>query len=167
MELGGGLMAGKKASSVRTGQHIIVGGLVIQILFFAFFMIVGAVFNVRINKRPTAQSSSPEIPWRRHMRALYGASALILIRSIFRVVEYQQGNDGYLLDHEVFLYIFDAVLMLGVMVILNIIHPSQVYSILRGIRRSQLGSQPGSELNSVINIHKGAQVSGSEYETRS
>lgn len=158
---GGGLMAGKDNSSVRTGQHIIVGGLIVQILFFGFFVVVGAVFNMRISRRPTGRSESPEIPWKRHMWALYGASILILVRSIFRVVEYQQGNDGYILGHEVFLYIFDAVLMLGVMVLLNIVHPSEIYSILRRLRTSQLGS----ELNPVTNFQGGMQPSGLEYGT--
>ena len=66
------------------------------------------------------------LPWKRHLYNLYFASTLIMIRSIFRVAEYIQGNAGYLLSHEVFLYVFDAVLMLLVMVSFNWIHPSQV-----------------------------------------
>jgi hypothetical protein len=67
-----------------------------------------------------------DLPWKRHLYALYGSSALILVRSLFRVIEYLQGNSGYLLRHEVFLYVFDALLMLGVLVLFNWIHPSEV-----------------------------------------
>ena len=67
-----------------------------------------------------------DLPWKRHLYALYGSSALILVRSLFRVIEYLQGNGGYLLRHEVFLYVFDATLMLGVVVLFNWIHPSEV-----------------------------------------
>lgn len=49
-----------------------------------------------------------------------------MIRSVFRVIEYVQGNAGYLLSHEVFLYIFDALLMLAVMLLFNWNHPSEV-----------------------------------------
>jgi hypothetical protein len=49
-----------------------------------------------------------------------------MIRSIFRVVEYIGGNAGYLLSHEVYLYVFDALLMFLVMASFNWIHPSQV-----------------------------------------
>jgi hypothetical protein len=35
-------------------------------------------------------------------------------------VEYLQGNGGYLISHEIFLYIFDAVLMAVVMAIFAI-----------------------------------------------
>lgn len=55
-----------------------------------------------------------------------------MVRSIFRVVEYLQGFDGYLLSHEYYLYIFDAVLMLCVIVIFNVVHPSEVVALMRG-----------------------------------
>lgn len=83
-----------------------------------------------------APSSSPdgsvnihELPWKRHLYALYGSSTLILVRSLFRVIEYLQGNAGYLLKHEVFLYVFDAVLMFAVVVLFNWIHPSEITEI--------------------------------------
>lgn len=60
------------------------------------------------------------------MYMLYIASGLIMIRSVFRVVEYLQGNNGYLLRHEVYLYIFDALFMLVVMCLFNLVHPAQV-----------------------------------------
>ncbi len=35
------------------------------------------------------------------MHVLYAASTLILVRSIFRVIEFAQGNDGYFMRSEV------------------------------------------------------------------
>jgi hypothetical protein len=67
-----------------------------------------------------------QLPWKRHMYVLYVASGLIMVRSVFRVIEYLQGNNGYLLRHEYFLYIFDAVLMLIVMSLFNWSHPAEV-----------------------------------------
>ena len=132
-------MAGKTVTAVRNGQHIVIGGLVIQILFFGFFVIVALVFNLRINKAPTARSASQNIPWKKHIHALYYASALIMLRSVFRVVEYAQGNAGYIISHEVFLYIFDSVLMLGVMILFNIVHPSEICALIRGGKVSRGG----------------------------
>jgi len=60
------------------------------------------------------------------MIVLYIASALIMIRSIVRVAQYLQGNNGYLLRREIFLYIFDALLMLFVMVLFNCVHPAEI-----------------------------------------
>lgn len=132
-------MAGKTMTAVRNGQHVVIGGLVLQIIFFGFFVVVAAVFNLRINKVPTARSASSSVPWRRHIHALYCASGLIMLRSILRVVEYVQGNAGYIMSHEVFLYIFDSALMLGVMVLLNVVHPSEIYALLRGGKVSRGG----------------------------
>jgi len=81
---------------------------------------------------PTSSQYQPsihELPWKRHLYALYSASALIMVRSIFRVIEYIQGNAGYLLKREAFLYVFDATLMLAVVVLFNWIHPSEVTDI--------------------------------------
>lgn len=50
--------------------------------------------------------------WQKVMMMLYAVSALIMIRSVFRVIEYIMGTDGYLLRKEWPLYIFDALLML-------------------------------------------------------
>ena len=123
---GGALIAGKKPNQVKTGQNIIVGGLIIQIIFFGIFMLTATIFDIRIRKAPTLRSADPAIPWKKHMRVLYIASAFIMIRSVFRVIEYVQGNDGYILRHEEFLYIFDGCLMLAVLVLFNIIHPSEI-----------------------------------------
>ena len=71
------------------------------------------------------------------MRALYLASALILVRSILRLEEYAEGTTGFVLGHEYFLYIFDSLLMLCVMVLFNLVHPSEVYALLRGGKISQ------------------------------
>ena len=62
-----------------------------------------------------------------------------MIRSVFRVVEYLQGFSGYLLSHEVYLYIFDAVLMLCVMVIFNLVHPSEVVALMNGGKAAKMG----------------------------
>ena len=123
-------MSGHDLNSIHVGQKIIVGGLFVQIVFFIFFIITATLFHIRMNKSPTDRSQS--VPWRNHMCALYVISALILDRSIVRVWEYLQGYSGYILRHEVFLYIFDATLIFTAMVIWNWYHPSEVRSLLRG-----------------------------------
>lgn len=60
-----------------------------------------------------------------------GASALVFVRSLFCVIEYVMGSDEVLLRHEVFTYVFDAVLMNIVMVLYNVVHPSAVTKALK------------------------------------
>lgn len=63
------------------------------------------------------------------MVMLYATSALILIRCIFRIIEYAMGSEGYLLAHEWPLYIFDALLMVATMAIFYVWYPSQIQQV--------------------------------------
>ena len=121
--------AKKNPANSKKGERIIVGGLFVQLVFFGLFVITAAVFQ---RKGAAYLKSLPkDITWKKHLFALYGTSILILIRSVFRVIEYLQGNNGYLLRREVFLYVFDAALMLGVMVIMNVVHPGDIAIMLK------------------------------------
>ena len=110
--------------TMNFGKHLVVMGLLLQIIFFGIFIVSGGVFHYRIAHSPTPASSHAN--WKPYMYTLYGASIFILIRSMFRVIEFSGGNDGVLLRNEVFLYVFDAVLMTGVVVAFNVVHPGAV-----------------------------------------
>ena len=138
---GAGLAAKPEPDSQAAGKWIVVGGLVIQLIFFGLFIVVSYTFYGRIHKSPTAYSQSHAIHWRRVIRTLYAASILIMVRSVFRVVEYVQGNDGYLLRNEIWLYIFDATLMAGVMLMFNLIHPKLISTIATGEDAEAVGAK--------------------------
>ncbi|KGO58568.1 Glycoside hydrolase, superfamily [Penicillium expansum] len=133
---GGGIMASGTLSSINTGEHITIGGLAIQLVFFSVFIIASTIFHRRIRNNPTeksvSRSSSSGVTsmatWETIMIGLYIASILILIRSIFRLIEYAQGNDGYIISHEAFMYVFDSTLMLFAMIAMSIFHPSRILS---------------------------------------
>ncbi|KAJ5856653.1 uncharacterized protein N7529_010597 [Penicillium soppii] len=134
---GAGIMV-QNTTNPSTGEHIIIGGLFVQIIFFGFFMISAVVFQSRIMKSPTGRSNELEGLWRRHLTVLYITSILILVRSIVRVVEYIQGYDGFLMKEEVFIYVFDGLLMLVAMLVLQYIHPSEINCLIgRGDRYSE------------------------------
>lgn len=110
-------------SEVNRGKGIIVGGLFLQIIFFSLFISVTAVFHRRILSRPTRRSQNLPVPWRRYLLVLYAVSTLIMVRSVFRVIEFIQGPQGALMTNEVYLYAFDTLLMFFVSVVFNIYHP--------------------------------------------
>ena len=116
----------KSSDDSRMGENIILGGLGIQILFFGTFIIATLVFHSRIRSRPTQTALSLHTPWKKLIWVLYLSSVLILIRSIFRIIEYVMGSDGELLQKEFYLYIFDAVPMFVTAVAFNWFHPSRV-----------------------------------------
>lgn len=122
------LAKAKSSDDQKRGTNIITGGLFIQVFFFGFFIIVSAVFHLRIIKAPTIKSLRSEVPWPKYMIILYTASCLIMVRSIFRIAEYIQGHDGALLKTEVYIYIFDATLMFLTMALFNVFHPSHIIS---------------------------------------
>lgn len=132
--LGGGVMTSGSASSSKIGQWIIVAGLCVQLLFFGTFLVTCMLFHGRIINEPTEKSTrtmkSGRFIWPRDWRGLlfacYTVSVLILIRSVYRLIEFAQGREGYLISHEVFLFVFDATMMFGSMVVMNAFHPSVV-----------------------------------------
>ncbi|TLD19956.1 hypothetical protein PspLS_09387 [Pyricularia sp. CBS 133598] len=130
---GGGYQAAGSLEALENGSNIIIAGLFVQLFCFGCFIVISVAFHMAINKQPTGRSSS-DIPWRKHLKALYLGSALIMVRSIFRAVEYLQGFNGYLLSHEVYLYVFDALLMIFVMIWFNWVHPEEILSPVRGNR---------------------------------
>ena len=107
-----------------------MGGLAIQLVFFLLFIIAGAVFHARVRKSPTVKCG--RYPWEKHMTSLYLVSVLIFVRCLIRLIEYAQGYSGYIISHEVYLFIFDAVPMFLAMVVMNWIHPSEVAALIRG-----------------------------------
>lgn len=57
---------------------------------------------------------------------LYFVSLLISVRSVFRMIEYAQGNNGSLIQKEVYVYVLDALLMLAVAAVFAVFHPSTI-----------------------------------------
>lgn len=130
--LGGGIMSHGSIENMKIGQYVIIGGLCVQLLFFGAFLLASLLFHYRISESPTSESEDAKksqgkiIPrdWRGLLLSSYYTSVLILIRSVYRLVEFAQGNDGYIISHETFLYVFDAAMMFCVMLLMNLFHPS-------------------------------------------
>lgn len=126
------MMAGGTLDALHNGERIVIIGLIVQIVFFSLFAVTAAVFHMRLVGSMSAKAAVSGIPWQRYLYTLYIASGLILVRSVFRLIEYAQGNSGYLISHEVYMYIFDSVLMFLAMVLFTWEHPSQLNAKLNG-----------------------------------
>ncbi|OOQ81747.1 Protein RTM1 [Penicillium brasilianum] len=161
---GGGIMASGTISALKIGEHITIGGLCVQLVFFTIFVITAVIFHMRIRSRQTGQTAKVRQEggayiirsWESILWGLYIASILILVRSVFRLVEYAQGNDGHLISHEAFMYVFDATLMFFAMVVMNVLHPSMVLSSSHKADRhsleGQMEEQPRNSIYSTTNI---------------
>lgn len=116
----------KTKSEQKRAESVVLGGLAIQIVFFGFFIITTVIFHVRINKNPTARSYSVTGPWRQLIYALYISSVLVMVRSVFRMIEFGMGHDSVLMSHEGYLLGLDGALMFIVAAVLLWCHPSRV-----------------------------------------
>ncbi|KAJ4373265.1 hypothetical protein N0V83_003559 [Neocucurbitaria cava] len=115
---GGGagmLIKAKDDAGFKMGENIILGGLILQILIFGFFVAVAAVWHRRLLARPTAAAA--ELPWARYIWFLYASSGCITVRNLCRVIEYALGKGGYLLSHEWPLYVYDFLPMMLTLVV--------------------------------------------------
>ncbi|KAJ4029387.1 hypothetical protein NW761_013992 [Fusarium oxysporum] len=130
---GGSMMSGANEGNnlMKIGEYVIIGGLFFQLAIFGIFIVVVSVFHRRMNRSPTNKSLEPSIRWRHYLTTLYITSGFIWVRSLFRVIEYLDGNDGYLMRTEAFMFVFDATLIWIVMVWMNWYHPSEIGLLLR------------------------------------
>ncbi|TXB99911.1 hypothetical protein FocTR4_00013571 [Fusarium oxysporum f. sp. cubense] len=120
--VGGGKLVNADTPDDRTtGENIIIAGLTVQVLFFGLFIAVTGLFHFRFARHSTSRPFN----WQRLLVVIYVASVLVLIRSLFRVIEYIQGHDGELQSKEVYILVLDPIPMAIASVGLNIFHPSK------------------------------------------
>lgn len=122
----GGLEASGSASSLKTDTDLILIGLAVQIVFFLTFTLLIIISDCRtFNKK----SEPSEGNWKLLLRALEARCVLIMILSVYRVIEFVDGFNGYVLNHEASFYVFDALTIFFVQVLYNTIHPKRVLTL--------------------------------------
>ena len=102
---------------------LVIIGLAIQLISFTLFAVCAVIFHMRFRRNPTPRSYQVNSKWIQTLYMLYAISILIVIRSIFRIVEYVFGQDGYPISHEWTLYVFDSVPMISVTIIFFFFYP--------------------------------------------
>lgn len=121
----------------------------LEVVIFGFFVVVAGQFHSNTREHPKAQSQELTVAWQRSLQVLYGTSLLILLRNCVRVAEYCQGHDDWISEHEAMLFVFDALPIFAVLVILLIWHPAILLSQGQQLERIpteqdvSLGQQPG------------------------
>lgn len=159
---GGGMLAGATTKSqIDLCNNIVLGGLIFQIVVFGLFVVAAITFHLRLSRRPTESAVSGPLGvdsrvggwgrwmlvgksmagWKRFMVILYVTSALITLRNLFRVVEYGMGWDSYLLNHEWVLLAFDAVLMVGVLVICIVCYDPEISKRKKNVEQQKSGDE--------------------------
>lgn len=152
---GGGMMAMEGKQDL--GQNILLVGLFVQIVMFGLFIVVTVAFHVRYGRMLAVSGaygsgggdrSSPNgIPWLKVLYMLYSVSLLIMVRSIFRVIEYILGQDGYPLNNQWTLFIFDSLLMFLVTALFFFMfHPNDMVGAQQGGGYDEVGTSTSVEM---------------------
>jgi hypothetical protein len=84
-------MASGSLDAMTLGENVIIGGLVVQILFFSCFVVTAGIFHAHLIRVLTGKSMQVYALWQRSLYSLYAGSVLIWIRCVFRLIEYAQG----------------------------------------------------------------------------
>lgn len=128
IQLGGGGMEAS-ASSADLGQKVMLVGLVVQLIFFSFFLTVAITFDRRMSKSPLRYTIPKygKHSWRSLLLLLLGAAFVIIGRCVYRVIEFSNGRKGYLMTNEWCMYAGDAAPMFFVQAAFHFIHAGDVF----------------------------------------
>lgn len=112
---------------IEISKKVILGGLIVQVVALAFFCYITWHSYRAISQRHAKNfAHNSGVNWKNHFRVVFLTASLVLVRSVVRVVEYAQADDGYIISHEPFIYVFDAAIMWLVMVMFLLLHPSRL-----------------------------------------
>ncbi|KAL7626584.1 hypothetical protein AAE478_003356 [Parahypoxylon ruwenzoriense] len=162
------------ASRLKTGKDVALVGLSLQIGAFGLFSIIAARFHFTSKRFETGLRSRLEDAgkgktvvirgslqrinpnWRRLLYAVNASCILILIRSIFRVIEFAEGPGGRVVRQEYFMYVLDTLPVLLVVCSFNLFFPGS-YLPFMGFRvpKNPVGSRElPSENGSAIALRE-------------
>ncbi len=122
--------SGTLSTRFNLGKAIILVGLIAQIVFFGLFVLVAAIFHRRLSRNPTptaqrVDEDHPRLNWKDITRVIFVASAMIFVRSLFRLIEFTGDSNSPMMKTEAYLYVCDSTLMFIVLAILIYWHPAE------------------------------------------
>ncbi|KZT62422.1 RTA1 like protein, partial [Calocera cornea HHB12733] len=97
----------KAQNLLNLGDNILLAGLAINLASFVVFVMQVSYFDYK-----TRTAGAPTGRWRKLLYALYGSTALVLVRQVYRVIEFSQGWFGFLPTHEAYFYGLDSLVIL-------------------------------------------------------
>lgn len=125
--VGGGLIgAAKTPSQQKIGATIILAGFALNLAIFFMFSILAIAIHVKVHRNlQILRNPNPNIRWTRIFYVIYANIACLVIRAVYRVVEFQDGNmRDDLSTNEGFFYGLDVLLMVLLMIVWIPFHPS-------------------------------------------
>lgn len=121
--IGGGMAssAGGKSppGNTKPGTHVMMSGIIIQLVSMSIFGILWLVFVWRARAEPYSRTL---------VLATTFSAFCIIVRNFYRAIELSQGWKGYLITHEVYFAVLDGALMTLAVSVFNIFFPARYLS---------------------------------------
>ncbi|CAN6601956.1 sphingoid long-chain base transporter Rsb1p [Trichomonascus vanleenenianus] len=137
--IGGGMaaVAVRQDEDTASGTHIMVAGIAFQVFSMTLFLVCFGWFMWKVykayRKSVSGGTGDPFNPKYAHIRrsvwfrllpyAIVMASLCVYVRCVYRVVELAQGWRGFIITHEIYLFILDALFIALAAFILAVVHP--------------------------------------------
>ncbi|KAF4252600.1 hypothetical protein KXV70_002690 [Aspergillus fumigatus] len=114
------------------GKKAVLAGLIFALVVFGVFVWVAAAFHRRLDAEPTAVvRECPRLRWKKYMWVIYVSCGMLMVRNLVRTVQFGSRKGSALNTEEAFIYVFDAALMAGSILVLIVWHPGRL------VRRAQ------------------------------
>ncbi|KAH0557084.1 hypothetical protein GP486_005125 [Trichoglossum hirsutum] len=118
----------------QKGVHIMLGGLAYQVFSLTLFMILWGEFSLRASKAPAEMKNQgfeklrSTFKFKAFRPALWLATICIFIRSVFRVVELNQGFGGPIANNEPSFLVLEGPMIIIATGVLTIFHPGVCFA---------------------------------------
>ncbi|KAI5838284.1 RTA1 like protein-domain-containing protein [Morchella snyderi] len=149
IQAGGGALL-TSDSKAKVGKNILLVGLYVQLASFAFFLVISSVFYFRVAKAGVDMQKYGRYHWTTMLKVLYFAAVFIIMRCVFRIIEYSADKTSSIQQKEVWAYCLDAVPMLMVQCVFNIVHGGMVLP-KAGVRNKERESIAGESQYELSN----------------
>ncbi|KAF9972914.1 hypothetical protein BGZ73_003886 [Actinomortierella ambigua] len=163
--------AGDNQSLANIGNKLFLVGVCAQGVSYSLFTALLSIAVVRlVVERRRTKVNLPEEGWSEVNRntvmivgGLYFSSLFIIVRSIYRIVEFVQGDEGYLISKEVFLFVLDAMPLVFAIGIWAIIWPPVILERIAVHMREGMHTYRMKDGNAVHRIPSNVSSFQSEF----
>ncbi|KDQ16597.1 hypothetical protein BOTBODRAFT_30518 [Botryobasidium botryosum FD-172 SS1] len=149
--IGGGMASSAdNLDGAENGAHVMLGGIVLQLVAITFYVVFAAEFVTRFykdwpirhvsqsdeGKAVTSASGKYDKPVRLVMIGIIFSSVFLYIRAIYRTIELSNGWNGRIISTQTYFNVLDGVAILLAMLVLNIFHPGHLLNRIDSVQLS-------------------------------
>lgn len=155
-----------KGNKQEVGKDLVLASLGLQLCIISSFFVMSTIFQLRCSKANIRNKAIPILPF-----TLYGSMILILIRSVYRVIEHA-GNTSLdfdnnqelkslspMLRYEWYFYVFEGITMLANSLLWNVLNAGRflpqnatVFLAEDGTTEMEIPEDPSDDQSSVAQV---------------